>query len=305
MLKFVLIAGAVVFISSIRIVKSGQVKLVERLGKYKKTMHSGLNFKIPIIDNISATVTTKEVTFDTPPASVITKDNVSLMIDTVIFYNIEDPVKFKYGIDNARLGIENITATTLRNLIGELELDQTLTSRDTVNNNLRTVLDEATDKWGVKINRVELKNINPPKDILASMEKQMAAERARREQVLNAQGDKESKVLKAEGDKTSAILTATAQKEAAILDAQGQAEAMLKIAEAEAKQIEIIAKAKANAEKMILDVWKECDIDENIIKLRQIEGLEKASEGAANKLIIPTDITSSMGNLESIKHILK
>lgn len=259
----------------IRIIPQSKAYVIERLGAYNKTLHTGLNYVIPIIDRISNKVTLKEIVRDFAPQPVITKDNVTMQIDTVVYFQITDPKLYTYGVENPISAIENLTATTLRNIIGDLELDETLTSRDIINSKMRSILDEATDPWGIKVNRVEVKNILPPKDIQEAMEKQMRAERERRESILRAEGEKKSSILIAEGEKASVILRAEAKKESQIKEAEGEAEAILKIKEAEAKGIELLKQAGA---------------DQAVLTLKSFEALTNVANGNATKIIIPSDL---------------
>ena len=279
------------------IVPQAYTYIVERLGGYHTTWQTGLHFSIPIIDKVSKKINMKELVADFPPQPVITKDNVTMQIDTVIYLQVTDPKLYSYGVDNPMKAIENLTATTLRNIIGDLELDQTLTSRDIINSKMRSILDTATDPWGIKINRVELKNIMPPKEIQDSMEKQMKAERERREKILQAEGEKRSAVLVAEGEKESAILRAEAEKSAAILRAEADKESQIKRAEGEAEAILAVQKATAEGLKMLSDV----DVTHQVIKLKSLEALEKAADGKATKLIIPSDVQNLVGLVSSIK----
>ncbi|MDE5538922.1 MAG: SPFH/Band 7/PHB domain protein [Bacilli bacterium] len=271
----ILILVVIIVIPNIKIVPQARAYVIERLGSYYTTWQNGLHFKIPFVDRISKNVSLKEIVKDFDPQPVITKDNVTMQIDTVVYYQITDPKLYTYGVENPVNAIENLTATTLRNIIGELELDQTLTSRDIINTKMRSILDEATDPWGIKVNRVEVKNIMPPRDIQESMEKQMRAERERREKILQAEGEKKSSILIAEGEKESAILRAEAQKESQIKIAEGEAEAMLKIKEAEAKGIELLKAAKA---------------DNAVLTLKSYEALGKVADGQATKLIVPANL---------------
>ena len=267
--------GVILLISTIRIVPQAKAYVIERLGSYLKTWNNGIHFKIPFIDQVSNNVTLKEIVKDFPPQPVITKDNVTIQIDTVVYFQITDPKLYTYGVERPINAIENLTATTLRNLIGELELDQTLTSRDIINTNMRAILDEATNPWGIKINRVEVKNIIPPRDIQEAMEKQMRAERERREKILQAEGEKKSSILIAEGEKESAILRAEADKESKIRIAAGEAEAMIKIKQAEADGIRMLRAAEAEGLKML----KESQADESVLRLKGFEALKSLSEG--------------------------
>ena len=293
------IAGIIliVLVSNVKIVPQAYTYIVERLGGYHTTWQTGLHFSIPIIDKVSKKINMKELVADFPPQPVITKDNVTMQIDTVIYLQVTDPKLYSYGVDNPMKAIENLTATTLRNIIGDLELDQTLTSRDIINSKMRSILDTATDPWGIKINRVELKNIMPPKEIQDSMEKQMKAERERREKILQAEGEKRSAVLVAEGEKESAILRAEAEKSAAILRAEADKESQIKRAEGEAEAILAVQKATAEGLKMLSDV----DVTPQVIKLKSLEALEKAADGKATKLIIPSDVQNLVGLVSSIK----
>ena len=271
----ILVLIAIIIIPNIKIVPQAKSYVIERLGSYYTTWNNGLHFKIPFVDRIAKQVSLKETVKDFAPQPVITKDNVTMQIDTVVYYQITDPKLYTYGVDLPVSAIENLTATTLRNLIGELELDQTLTSRDIINGKMRSILDEATDPWGIKVNRVEVKNIIPPRDIQEAMEKQMRAERERREKILQAEGEKKSSILIAEGEKESAILRAEAEKESQIRIAEGEAEAMLKIKEAEAKGIELLKQAKA---------------DNAVLTLKSYEALAKIADGQATKLIVPSNL---------------
>lgn len=271
----ILILVAIIVIPCIKIVPQAKAYVIERLGSYEATWQNGLHFKIPFVDRVAKVVSLKETVKDFAPQPVITKDNVTMQIDTVVYYQITDPKLYTYGVDMPVSAIENLTATTLRNIIGELELDQTLTSRDIINGKMRAILDEATDPWGIKVNRVEVKNILPPRDIQEAMEKQMRAERERREKILQAEGEKKSSILIAEGEKESAILRAEAQKESQIKIAEGEAEAMLKIKEAEAKGIELLKGAKA---------------DSAVLTLKSYEALGKVADGQATKLIVPANL---------------
>lgn len=274
-LIIILILVVLFVIPNVIIVPQAREYVIERLGSYLTTWQNGLHFKIPFIDRISNKVTLKEIVKDFAPQPVITKDNVTMQIDTVVYFQITDPKLYTYGIESPISAIENLTATTLRNIIGELELDQTLTSRDIINSKMRSILDEATDPWGIKVNRVEVKNILPPRDIQEAMEKQMRVERERREKILQAEGEKKSSILIAEGEKESAILKAEAQKEAQIKMAEGEAEALLKIKKAEADGIKLLREAKA---------------DTSVLTLKSYEALEKLAEGQSTKIIVPSDM---------------
>ena len=286
------------FFSCVRIVPQATEYVIEFLGKYKTTWGAGLHVKIPFFERIAKKITLKEIVLDSPPQPVITKDNVTMQIDTVIYYQITDPKYFVYGVENPMVAIENLAATTLRNLIGELELDQTLTSRETINTKMRASLDLATDPWGIKVNRVEVKNIIPPREIQAAMEKQMKAERERREAILQAEGQKQSAILKAQGDKEAAILQAEAQKEATIKEAEGHAESIRLHKEAEAAGLVAIKEAEANGVRMLLDSGLS---EEQIVRIRSLQALEKAADGKATKVIIPSDIQKITGMIAGVK----
>ena len=270
-----LVIALIIIIPNIKIVPQAKAYVIERLGSYHETWKNGLHIKVPFIDRISNKVTLKEIVKDFAPQPVITKDNVTMQIDTVVYFQITDPKLYTYGVEYPISAIENLTATTLRNIIGDLELDQTLTSRDTINTQMRSILDEATDPWGIKVNRVEVKNIIPPRDIQEAMEKQMRAERERREKILQAEGEKKSSILIAEGEKESAILRAEAQKESQIKIAEGEAEALLKIKEAEAQGIKLLKDAKA---------------DQAVLALKSYDTMAKMADGQATKLVIPSDL---------------
>ena len=271
----IIIIVLVVVIPSIKIVPQAKSYVIERLGSYYKTWGNGLHFKVPFIDRVANVTSMKEIVKDFAPQPVITKDNVTMQIDTVVYFQITNPNLYTYGVENPISAIENLTATTLRNIIGELELDQTLTSRDIINSKMRVILDEATDPWGIKVNRVEVKNIIPPRDIQDAMEKQMRAERERREKILQAEGEKKSSILIAEGEKESAILRAEAHRESKIRMAEGEAEALLKIKQAEAEGIKLLKEAKA---------------DSSVLTLKSYEALSKLAEGSATKIIIPSNM---------------
>ena len=275
-----------VLASCIKIVPQAQAYVVERLGAYQGTWSVGLHFKTPFIDKIAKKVVLKEQVVDFAPQPVITKDNVTMRIDTVVFYQITDPKLFAYGVENPIMAIENLTATTLRNIIGDMELDQTLTSREIINTKMSTTLDIATDPWGIKVNRVELKNIIPPAAIQDAMEKQMKAERERRESILRAEGEKKSTILVAEGKKESAILEAEAEKQSAILRAEAQKEKMIREAEGEAAAILKVQQANADGIRMI----REAGADEKVLQIKSLEALEKVAEGESTKIIIPSDL---------------
>ncbi len=282
----ILILVFILVVPNIKVVPQAKVYVIERLGSYYKTWYNGLHVKIPFVDRVANVVTLKEIVKDFPPQPVITKDNVTMQIDTVVYFQITDAKLYSYGVENPINAIENLTATTLRNLIGELELDQTLTSRDIINTKMRSILDEATDPWGIKINRVEVKNIIPPRDIQEAMEKQMRAERERREKILQAEGEKKSSVLIAEGEKESAILRAEAEKESHIKRAEGEAEALLKIKQAEANGIRLLRAAEADGINMV----KQAEPNEAVLRLKGFEALKDLANGEATKIIVPSDL---------------
>ena len=292
----ILIVLIIIACSCIKIVPQAHAFVIERLGTYRGTWSVGLHMKAPFFDKVAKRVTLKEQVVDFPPQPVITKDNVTMRIDTVIFFQITDPKLFSYGVENPIMAIENLTATTLRNIIGDLELDETLTSRETINTKMRASLDEATDPWGIKINRVELKNIIPPAPIQDAMEKQMKAERERREQILIAEGEKKSAILRAEGQKESMILQAEADKQAAILRAEAKKEATIKEAEGQAQAIEAIQKANAAG----LVYLREANPSEEVIKLKSLEAFSKAADGKSTKIIIPSEIQGIAGLAKSV-----
>lgn len=298
---FLILLAVLLIVTNVKIVPQSRAYVVERLGAYRETWQTGIHFKIPFFERIARNVSLKEQVVDFPPQPVITKDNVTMQIDTVVFYQITDPKLYAYGVESPISAIENLSATTLRNIIGELELDHTLTSRDTINAKIRGILDEATDPWGIKVNRVELKNILPPPEIQDAMEKQMKAERQRREAILRAEGEKaskvlvaegqkESQILAAEGDKRAAILHAEAVKEAKIREAEGEAEAILKIQEAEAKAIELINASNPG---------------DGYIKIKSLEAFSKAADGQATKIIVPSEIQGLAGLAEGVVESVK
>ena len=287
MLFIILIIILVIVILGIKVIPQSEAKVVERLGSYNATLGTGPHYVIPFIDRVANTVTLKEIVKDFAPQPVITKDNVTMQIDTVVYFQITDPKLYTYGVENPINAIENLTATTLRNIIGELELDQTLTSRDIINSKMRSILD---DPWGIKVNRVEVKNILPPRDIQEAMEKQMRAERERREKILQAEGEKKAAVLIAEGEKESTILRADAKKEAEIREAEGKAEAIMKVKEAEAEGIKLIKAAKA---------------DEAVLKLRSYEAMVKVANGTATKIIVPSDLQNLVTTGSILKETIK
>ena len=288
-----IVLGVLILVSlcfSVRIVRQATAVVVERLGKYRKTLDTGIHVILPFFDRTSKPISLKEIVADFKPQPVITKDNVTMQIDTVVYFQITDAKLYSYGVEQPIRAIENLTATTLRNIVGELELDQTLTSRDTVNTKMRLILDEATDPWGIKINRVELKNILPPKDIQDAMDKQMKAERERREQILRAEGEKKSSILVAEGEKQAKILRAEAEKTAKILAAEAQKEALIAVAEGENRAIELINSAKPDAA---------------YITLQGFEALKKLADGQATKIIVPSEIQNISGLLTSMAEVVK
>ena len=304
-------AGIIIFIvlvvlalwilaSCIRIVPQAYAIVVERLGAYKETWNTGIHFKTPFIDRVARRVNLKEQVVDFPPQPVITKDNVTMQIDTVVFFQITDPKLFAYGVENPIMAIENLSATTLRNIIGDMELDETLTSREVINTKMRAALDIATDPWGIKVNRVELKNIMPPAAIQEAMEKQMKAERERREAILIAEGEKKSTVLVAEGKKESAILEAEAEKQAAILRAEAEKEKMIREAEGEAEAILKVQQANADGIRFL----KEAGADESVLTLKSLEALKDMADGKATKIIVPSDLQGLAGLATSLKEIM-
>ena len=294
----VLVLG--VLASCIRIVPQAYAVVLERLGAYKATWSTGIHFKVPFIERVARRVNLKEQVVDFPPQPVITKDNVTMQIDTVVFFQITDPKLYAYGVENPIMAIENLSATTLRNIIGDMELDETLTSREVINTKMRASLDVATDPWGIKVNRVELKNIIPPAAIQDAMEKQMKAERERREAILKAEGEKRSTILVAEGKKQSAILDAEAEKQAAILHAEAQKERMIKEAEGQAQAVLKVQQATAEGLRMI----KEAGADESVLTLKSLEALTKVADGKATKIIIPSEIQGIAGLATSLKEIM-
>ena len=296
----VLIVVIIILLAScINIVPQANAYVVERLGAYQGTWDVGIHFKMPIIDKVAKKVPLKEQVVDFSPQPVITKDNVTMRIDTVVFYQITDPKLFSYGVENPIIAIENLTATTLRNIIGDMELDETLTSRETINTKMRASLDMATDPWGIKVNRVELKNIIPPQAIQDAMEKQMKAERERREAILRAEGEKKSTILVAEGKKESAILDAEAEKQAAILRAEAKREATVKEAEGQAEAILKIQQANADGLRML----KESAPDDAVLKIKSLEAFAKAADGKATKIIVPSEIQNLAGLVTSVKEV--
>ncbi|MGI5984627.1 MAG: SPFH/Band 7/PHB domain protein [Clostridiales bacterium] len=284
-----IVIAFIILVRNIRVVPQAQAYVIERLGAYSTTWHVGLHFKIPFIESIAKKISLKEQVYDFPPQPVITKDNVTMQIDTVLYFEITDPKLYTYGVENPINAIENLSATTLRNIIGDLELDQTLTSRDVINTEMRTILDEATDPWGIRVNRVELKNILPPREIQDSMEKQMKAERERRESILRAEGEKKSAILIAEGEREAAILRADAQKQSQILKAEGEADAILKVQTATAEGIRKINESLPS---------------EAVIKIKALEAFAAAADGKATKIIIPSEIQGLAGLATSLKEVI-
>ena len=303
--KIVLVILVVIVIAliatNIRIVPQARAYVIERLGAYNGTWQVGLHFKIPLIDKVARKVSLKEKVIDFPPQPVITKDNVTMEIDTVVYFQITDPKLYTYGVESPMDAIENLTATTLRNIIGELELDESLTSREHINTKIRLVLDEATDPWGIKINRVEVKNITPPKDIQMAMEKQMRAERERREAILKAEGEKKSAVLIAEGNKEAVILEAEANKASTILEAEAKREAAIREAEGQAEAIRMVQQATADGIRMLV----ESNPNKEIIALKSLDSFEKAADGQATKIFIPSEISGLAGLATSLKELIK
>ena len=298
----IIVVLLIIFIvRNIKIVPQSKAYVVERLGAYKDTWQTGVHFKIPLIERVAKIVSLKEQVVDFPPQPVITKDNVTMQIDTVVFYQITDPKLYCYGVERPLSAIENLTATTLRNIIGELELDHTLTSRDTINAKIRGILDEATDAWGIKVNRVELKNILPPKEIQDAMEKQMKAERERREAILRAEGEKASQVLVAEGQKESKILAAEADKQSAILHAEAVKESKIRESEGEAAAILAVEEARAKA----IELINEANPGQAFLTIRSLDAFEKAADGKATKIIIPSEIQSIAGLAQGIIETVK
>ncbi len=298
---FLILLAVLLIVTNVKIVPQSRAYVVERLGAYRETWQTGIHLKIPFFERIARNVSLKEQVVDFPPQPVITKDNVTMQIDTVVFYQITDPKLYAYGVENPISAIENLSATTLRNIIGELELDHTLTSRDTINAKIRGILDEATDPWGIKVNRVELKNILPPQDIQNSMEKQMKAERDRRQAILQAEGAKHSQILVAEGEKEAAILKADAEKQAAILKAEAEKESAILKADGEAQAIRAVQKALADS----LEMLNEKAPNDQVIKLKALEAMQKIADGKATKIIIPSELQGlaglASGVVESVK----
>ena len=307
-LLIIILIVIVLSLSCVKVIKQSKVGIVMRLGKFQKKADTGVHFLIPFLDQMAYVIDLRENVVDFPPQPVITKDNVTMQIDTVVYFQVTDPVRYVFEIANPISAIENLTATTLRNIIGELDLDETLTSRDIINTKMRSILDEATDKWGIKVNRVELKNIMPPQDIQVAMEKQMRAERERRESILQAEGEKQSSILKAEGEKQSAILKAEAKKEAMVREAEGEKQSRILRAEGEAESIRQIAQAKAEGEatiiKNVFQAMKESDIDDKMLALKSMEALEKLAESDSTKLVLPSETVNFLGSFKGIKEVL-
>lgn len=298
---FVVCIILIYLISRIRIVKQTSKYIVERLGAYHTTWSVGIHFLLPFVDRVAQVISMKEQVKDFDPQPVITKDNVTMQIDTVVFYTVLDPKLYAYGVENPVFAIEKLSSTTLRNIIGELELDATLTSRDIINSKMRSILDEATDPWGIKVNRVEVKNILPPQDIRDSMERQMRAERERREKILLAEGDKKSKILQAEGDKESQILRAEAEKQAMIKKAEGEAESILKVKQAEAEGMRLIRKAEAEGLQFLKDVKP----TNEVLALMSYEAMQHVADGNATKIIVPSDMQNLAATVTSIAEMVK
>lgn len=297
----IIILAIIVISTCVKIVPQAYSYVVERLGVYKETWSVGLHFKVPFLDRVARRVNLKEQVADFEPQPVITRDNVTMQIDTIIFYQITDPKLYAYGVENPIVAIKNLTATTLRNIVGDLELDETLTSRETINARMRSELDVATDPWGIKVNRVELKNIIPPRDIQEAMEKQMRAEREKREQILRAEGEKKSAILIAEGNKEAAILDAEANKEAAILRADAEKQKKILEAEGEAEAILKVQQATADGIKAI----KEAGADEAVLTMKSLEAFAKAADGKATKIIIPSEIQGIAGSVKALTEVIK
>ena len=300
-LIFLVVVALIIAVSCVKIVPQAQAFVMERLGAYQGTWSVGFHIKLPLIDKVARRVNLKEQVADFPPQPVITKDNVTMRIDTVVFYQITDPKLFTYGVENPMMAIENLTATTLRNIIGDLELDQTLTSRETINTKMRAQLDIATDPWGIKVNRVELKNIIPPAEIQNAMEKQMKAERERREAVTRAEGEKKASILSAEGEKESAILRAEADKQSAILRAEAQKEKMIREAEGQAEAILKVQQAHADGIRML----KEAGADEAVLKIKSLEAFEKVADGQATTILLPAELNGIASVGAALKQTMK
>ena len=297
----IIVIALIVVIRNIRVVQQSQAYVIERLGAFSAVWGVGIHIKIPFLERVAKRVSLKEQVLDYPPQPVITKDNVTMQIDTVVYFQITDPKLYAYGVEQPMMAMETLTATTLRNIIGDLELDQTLTSRDVINTKMRAILDEATDPWGIKVNRVELKNILPPADIQNSMEKQMKAERDRRQSILQAEGQKKSAILIAEGEKESAILKADAEKQAAILKAEAEKQAAILRADGEAQAIRSVQQALADS----LEMLNEKAPNDNVLKLKAIEAMQKVADGQATKIIIPSEMQGLVGLAQGITESVK
>ena len=300
-ISIVLFIVLIVVIASIRIIRQTEKAVIERLGRYVKTWGNGIHMLVPFVDKVAYKVSMKEQVYDFAPQPVITKDNVTMQIDTVVFFQVTDPKLFAYGVENPIGAIENLSSTTLRNIIGELDLDQTLTSRDIINAKMRSILDEATDPWGIKVNRVEVKNILPPKDIREAMERQMRAEREKREKILLAEGQRQSAILIAEGEKESRILNAEADKQAKIKEAEAQAESIRKVKEAEAEGIKLVREAEAKG----LEMLKAAQIDDKVLTLKSYEALAKVADGKSTKLVLPSNLTNVASLASVVKEVVK
>ena len=297
----ILVVIVILLITRIKIVRQTQKLIVERLGAYHATWSVGFNFLVPFFDRVAQVVSMKEQVNDFDPQPVITKDNVTMQIDTVVFFQVTDPKRYSYGVENPIAALENLSSTTLRNIIGELDLDETLTSRDIINTKMRSILDEATDPWGIKVNRVEVKNILPPKDIRDAMERQMRAERERREKILLAEGEKRSQILQAEGEKESQILRAEAEKEATIKKAEAEAAAILKVRTAEAEGVRLTRQAQAEGYRMLVDAG----LTKEVLAIKSFEALEKVADGQSTKLIIPSDMQNLAATIASLAEVVK
>ncbi len=300
-LSVVLLVVVILLITRIKIVRQTQKLIIERLGAYHSTWSVGFHFLVPFIDRVAQIVSMKEQVSDFDPQPVITKDNVTMQIDTVVFFQITDPKLYSYGVENPIAALENLSSTTLRNIIGELDLDETLTSRDIINTKMRSILDEATDPWGIKVNRVEVKNILPPKDIRDAMERQMRAERERREKILLAEGDKRSQILQAEGERESQILRADAEKQAMIKKAEAEAESILKVKTAEAEGVRLTRQAQADGYKMLVEVG----LTKEVLAVKSFEAFEKVSDGQATKIIIPSDMQNLASTIAGVAEVVK
>lgn len=300
-LSVILVVIIILLITRIKIVRQTQKLIIERLGAYHATWSVGFHFLVPFIDRIAQVVSMKEQVSDFDPQPVITKDNVTMQIDTVVFFQITDPKLYSYGVENPIAALENLSSTTLRNIIGELDLDETLTSRDIINTKMRSILDEATDPWGIKVNRVEVKNILPPKDIRDAMERQMRAERERREKILLAEGEKRSKILQAEGEKESQILKADAEKEAMIKKAEGEAQSILKVKTAEAEGVRLTRQAQAEGYKMLIDAG----LTKEVLAIKSFESLEKVADGQSTKIIIPSEMQNLASTIAGVAEVVK